>query len=112
MSCKCKYTSIRGGGRETTRHESVCDQVSTQADGLLTTGTTITDAFLMMYVFETACQIQIMAQSSGGELIRVPQAIIEGIQVQAEQVTTGLGGALIWPGLLRKLDRTDSSFRD
>jgi len=80
--------------------------------GLLTTGTTIADAFLMMYVFETACQIQVMAQSSGGELIRVPQAIVEGIQAQAEQVTTGLGGALIWPGLLRKLDRTDASFRD
>ncbi|MDH3552987.1 MAG: class II aldolase/adducin family protein, partial [Gammaproteobacteria bacterium] len=80
--------------------------------GLLTTGTTIADAFLMMYVFETACQIQVMAQSSGGELIQVPQAIVEGIRAQAEQVTTGLGGALIWPGLLRKLDRTDSSFRD
>ncbi|MDH3337233.1 MAG: class II aldolase/adducin family protein [Gammaproteobacteria bacterium] len=80
--------------------------------GLLTTGTTIADAFLMMYVFETACQIQVMAQSSGGELIQVPHAIVEGIRAQAEQVTTGLGGALIWPGLLRKLDRTDSSFRD
>ena len=80
--------------------------------GLLTTGATIADAFLMMYVFETACQIQIMAQSSGGELIQVPQPIVDGIQAQAEQVTKGLGGQLIWPGLLRKLDRADSSFRD
>ncbi len=80
--------------------------------GLLTTGTTIADAFLMMYVFETACQIQVMAQSSGGELIPVPQPIVDGIQAQAEQVTKGLGGQLIWPGLLRKLDRTDPSFRD
>ena len=80
--------------------------------GLLTTGTSIADAFLMMYVFETACQIQIMAQSSGGELIRVAESIVDGIQAQAEQVTKGLGGQLIWPGLLRKLDRKDSSFRD
>lgn len=80
--------------------------------GLLTTGASIADAFLMMYVFETACQIQVMAQSSGGELLQVPQPIVEGIQAQAEQVTRGLGGQLIWPGLLRKLDRKDPTFRD
>jgi ribulose-5-phosphate 4-epimerase/fuculose-1-phosphate aldolase len=80
--------------------------------GLLTTGASIADAFLMMYVLETACQIQIMAQSSGADLIQVPTPIVEGIQAQAEQVTKGLGGALVWPGLLRKLDRRDSSFRD
>ena len=80
--------------------------------GLLTAGATVADAFLMMYVLETACQIQVMAQSSGGELIQVPKPIVEGIQAQAEEVTKGLGGALIWPGLLRKLERRDSSFRD
>lgn len=80
--------------------------------GLLTTGPTIADAFLLMYVFETACQIQVMAQSSGGELIQVPQPIVDGIQQQAEQVTRGLGGQLVWPGLLRKLDRQDPSYRD
>ena len=80
--------------------------------GLLTAGPTIADAFLMMYILETACQIQVMAQSSGGELIQVPSPIVDGIQAQAEEVTKGLGGALIWPGLLRKLDRCDPSFRD
>ena len=80
--------------------------------GLLTTGATIADAFLMMYVFETACQIQILAQSGGGELIEVPQPIVEGMLAQAEQVTRGLGGQLVWPGLLRKLERMDPSFRD
>ncbi len=80
--------------------------------GLLTVGATIADAFLLMYVLETACQIQVMAQSSGGELIQVPSPIVEGIKAQVEQVTKGLGGALVWPGLLRKLDRLDSSFRE
>ena len=80
--------------------------------GLLTTGTSIADAFLLMYLLETACQIQIMAQSAGGELIQVPTPIVDGIQAQAEQVTKGLGGALVWPGLLRKLDRRDSSYRE
>jgi ribulose-5-phosphate 4-epimerase/fuculose-1-phosphate aldolase len=80
--------------------------------GLLTTGGTVADAFLMMYTLETACQIQIMAQSTGGELIQVPETIVAGIEAQAEQVTKGLGGALVWPGLLRRLDRRDSSYRD
>ena len=80
--------------------------------GLLTVGPTIADAFLFMYVLETACQIQIMAQSGGNELVQVPQPVVDGIKAQAEQVTKGLGGALVWPGLLRKLDRRDSSYKD
>lgn len=80
--------------------------------GLLTTGKSIADAFLMMYVLETACQIQVLAQSTAGELIQIAQPIIAGIQAQAEQVTRGLGGDLVWPALLRKLDRVDASFRE
>jgi ribulose-5-phosphate 4-epimerase/fuculose-1-phosphate aldolase len=80
--------------------------------GLLTTGPTIPDAFLMMYALETACQIQVMAQSSGASLVQVPKPIVDGIQAQAEIVLKGLGGQLAWPGLLRKLDRIDPSFRE
>ena len=80
--------------------------------GLLTVGTSIPDAFLMMYALETACQTQIMAQSGGGELVQVGAPIVEGIKAQVEQVTRGLGGQIAWPGLLRKLDRRDPSFRD
>ncbi len=80
--------------------------------GLLTTGSTIADAFLMMYVLETACQVQVMAESSGNDLIEVPAPIVAGITAQAAEVTKGLGGQLVWPGLLRKLDRQDASFRD
>ena len=80
--------------------------------GLLTLGASIPDAFIMMYALETACQIQVTAQSSGNELVTVPQPIVDGIKAQVEEVTKGLGGALVWPGLLRKLERRDPSFRD
>lgn len=89
-----------------------CNAMILRNHGLLTVGATIPDAVLMMYLLETACQIQIMAQSAGGDLIRIKQPIVDGIQAQAEKVTRGMGGALIWPGLLRKLDRQDPSFRD
>jgi len=80
--------------------------------GLLAVGASIPDAFLMMYALETACQTQIMAQSGGTALTQVPEPIVAGIKAQVEQVTRGLGGQIAWPGLLRKLDRRDSSFRD
>ena len=66
----------------------------------------------MMYALETACQIQVMAQSASDDLVHVPEPIVDGIKAQVEQVTKGLGGQLAWPGLLRKLDRIDGSFRD
>jgi ribulose-5-phosphate 4-epimerase/fuculose-1-phosphate aldolase len=78
--------------------------------GLLTLGATVADAFLNMYVFEAACMIQVRAQA-GGELIPIPQAIIQGAQKQAKAVTKSQGGMLAWPGLLRRLDRKDPSYR-
>jgi len=80
--------------------------------GLLTVAETIADAFLSMYVFESSCAIQLAAQSGGGELTRIHPQILATAQQQAAQVTKNLGGKLAWPGLLRKLDRKDRSFRD
>ncbi len=73
--------------------------------GLLTVGATVTDAFLSMYLFETVCTIQVRAQAGGGELVPVDPRIIAGARQQAAQVTRGLGAQLVWPGLLRRLDR-------
>ena len=80
--------------------------------GLLTVGATIPDAFLAMYALETACQTQIMAQSAGVGLIRISDRILAGIAAQQEEVTKGLGGQLVWPGLLRKLDRKNPGYCD
>ncbi len=73
--------------------------------GLLTVGKTVADAFLSMYLFESVCTIQVRAQAGGGELVHVHPQIIATAQQQAAVVTRGLGGALAWPGLLRRLDR-------
>jgi ribulose-5-phosphate 4-epimerase/fuculose-1-phosphate aldolase len=79
--------------------------------GLLTVGRSVPDAFLMMYLFEAACMIQLRAQAGGGELIPIDPRIISGSAMMAQAVTRGVGGALAWPGLLRKLDRLDPGFR-
>lgn len=80
--------------------------------GLLTVGTSVAEAFLAMYLFESACNIQLRAQSGGGELIPIPQPILDGAKAAQQAVTRGMGANLVWPGLLRKLDRIDPGFRD
>ena len=85
---------------------------SSDLHGLLTVGESIADAFQAMYIFETTCMIQVRAQAGGGDLIPIPQPILDGAQAQARMVTKGLGGGFAWPGLLRKLDRMESNFRD
>lgn len=80
--------------------------------GLLTVGPTVGDAFVAMYFLESACRIQVMAQAGGGELIDVDPRIIEGAQAMAAKVTVGVGTSLAWPGLVRRLDRMDPSFRE
>ena len=78
--------------------------------GLLTVGRSIADAFLAMYIFESACQIQISAQA-GGDLIQVHPAIVEGTAHAMKVQTGSLGGAFVWPALIRKLERTDPGYR-
>jgi len=78
--------------------------------GLLTVGNTVAAAFLAMYNLQKACKIQIMAQSGGGKLIPISQQVLAGIVEQSKVVTKGLGAELVWPGLLRKLDRLDPSY--
>jgi ribulose-5-phosphate 4-epimerase/fuculose-1-phosphate aldolase len=79
--------------------------------GLLTVAESIPEAFLLMYVFESACAIQVRAQAGGGELVPIDPRIIAGAQAQARAVTRNAGGALAWPGLLRQLDRADPGYR-
>ncbi|CAD6533699.1 Methylthioribulose-1-phosphate dehydratase [Paraburkholderia hiiakae] len=78
--------------------------------GLLTVGKTIADAFLSMYIFETACQIQLSAQA-GGELTLVDPDILATAASAKDVQTDGVGGSFVWPAMIRKLDRIDDSYR-
>jgi ribulose-5-phosphate 4-epimerase/fuculose-1-phosphate aldolase len=78
--------------------------------GLLTVGKTPAEAFLAMYVFETACIVQVRAQGGGGELIPIPEQVLKLAPSQFAQVTLGSGGGLVWPALLRRLDRRSPGY--
>lgn len=78
--------------------------------GLLTTGKTVADAFLFMYIFEAACTIQARAPQNTEQLVQVPSSIINGIQGQTDIATKGLGGAIAWPALFRLLDERSPGY--
>ena len=80
--------------------------------GLLTLGKTAAEAFLSMYILERACRIQILAQSGNTTLLPVSEPILESVASQLSAVTVGQGAQLAWPGLLKKLDRLDASYRE
>jgi ribulose-5-phosphate 4-epimerase/fuculose-1-phosphate aldolase len=80
--------------------------------GLLTVGANAAEAFLAMYNLQRACKIQILAQSGGGELVHIPDPVLAGVIGMMKQATRGIGAELVWPGLIRKLDRVDPSYRD
>ena len=83
--------------------------------GLLTVGHTVSDAFQAMYTFEATCAIQLRAQAGGtlasGALSEIGSDIIRTAGAQARAVTRGGAGQLVWPGLLRRLDRIDAGYR-
>ena len=81
--------------------------------GLLVVGKTIADAFASMYRFESTCQIQLGAQAGGAELIHFGPEIWTADDSSGAYVRAGgIGGAFMWPALLRKLDRIDASYKD
>lgn len=74
--------------------------------GLLTVGASVADAWYNMYLFETACTLQVRAQAGGGELVAIPERIRASASQQLNEATLDKGpAALVWPGLLRRLDR-------
>ena len=80
--------------------------------GLLTVGPSVADAFLSMFLLERACRIQILAQSGGVKLVPIDKRVFAQIPAQEAVVTQGGGGRLVWPGLLRKLDRMSANYKD
>lgn len=79
--------------------------------GLLTIGRTVADAFLAMYTFENTCRIQVDALAGGQPLTTVRPDILDGMAEVTRAVTVGQGAGLVWPALLRKLERMDPSYR-
>jgi ribulose-5-phosphate 4-epimerase/fuculose-1-phosphate aldolase len=87
--------------------------------GLLTCGETIADTFLMMYMLQRACEVQVKAQSCGVPLIHISPEIEQSTVAMTVEMNSSmrgnrkqLDGSVPWPALLRRLDRVSPGFRD
>jgi ribulose-5-phosphate 4-epimerase/fuculose-1-phosphate aldolase len=85
--------------------------------GVLTVGRTIPQAFILMYYFEKAARVQLLAQSAaaGGARLHLPApaaAATAERQFNEEHGDILPAGTREWPAFLRLLDRIDPSYRN
>ena len=113
------YHDYEGIALELDERERIVNDLGTKSllmlrnHGTLTLGPTCGTAFLRMYFLENACKAQIFAQSVGGEehLIEEPEAMGNKVYMQgAAAFVPGMGDNLVWPGLMRKLERTNPGY--
>jgi len=79
--------------------------------GTLTMGKTCADAFMRMYYLEKAASMQVRALAGGTQIYGVNQGVAEKNAGLSKVAFEGPISGLAWPALLRKLDRTDPSYK-
>lgn len=81
--------------------------------GLLVVGRTVPECFLRLYRLERACQVQIAAAAAGALRVMPHElAVKSGADLDAFQNQLPQGeGTVEFEALMRKLDRTDTSYR-
>ena len=76
--------------------------------GTLAVGRTAGDCWTGMFYLERACKQQVMALSCGRDkVLLAPEASQAEVR---NQTSRGVGGALAWPGCLRRLDRENPGY--
>ena len=76
--------------------------------GTLSTGDTAANCWIGMYYLERACKQQVMALAAGRENVLIAP---EAAQIEVRnQVSRGIGGALAWPGCLRRLEKASPGY--
>ncbi len=78
--------------------------------GLLTTGSTVGEAFIRMHYLEMCCQAQLDILSTGRAVHLPPPEVCEKAAEQYQK--TAPAGTYEWPALLRMLDEYDTTYRN
>ncbi len=79
--------------------------------GTLTCGATVQEAFLYMSFLEKACQVQCAVLSSGQKVIIPPAEVCERAAQDMRDFEPNFGHR-DWTALVRKLDRTDLTYKN
>jgi ribulose-5-phosphate 4-epimerase/fuculose-1-phosphate aldolase len=78
--------------------------------GTLAVGSSVGDAFQTMYFLERACAIQVAAQS-GSATLNIPPPSVQDVVTHQTESFGDIADRLLWPAMLRRLDRFDRSYR-
>ena len=83
--------------------------------GTLTVGRTCGEAFVRMYFLERSCTMQVRTRMLGGveeDYPTAPNVIEKNADLTRSGGLSVVAEKLVWPALLRKLDRVNSGFRN
>lgn len=82
--------------------------------GVLTVGRTVPEAFILMYYFEKAARVQLLAQAAGARLTLPPREVTDAAARQFNDQEGDIlpAGTREWPAFLRLLDKLDPSYKD
>ena len=78
--------------------------------GTLSVGPTIADTFSSMYYLEWACTVQVRTLGMGRELHDAGDAVVRKVASHRKAGGSSMARELVWPALLRKLDRADPNW--
>jgi len=79
--------------------------------GTLACGPNAGGVWQKIYRLETACEIQIKAQSTGGTISPIPQNVLDQRRAGSSTESLKRRGEFVWPAMLRKLNRIDPGYR-
>lgn len=80
--------------------------------GTLAVGEQIADAFLRIYTLERACEAQLpLMPLAPDRITRPPQGAAGKVADQVSSGMEGLSRHLLWPAIVRKMDRLDAGYR-
>ena len=76
--------------------------------GVIVIGTTPAEAWSRLYFLERACEVQILAQSTGRPLIAVPDEVVRTTAAQMQRDDVGPGK--LFEAVKRRLDRESPGY--
>ncbi len=91
------------------------DMMLLRNHGTLTLGRSCADAFLKMYFLERACSMQVRTLSTMAAdraYPTQPEVIAKNAALMQSDGPRELAERLVWPALMRKLDRVNPGYAD
>jgi len=79
--------------------------------GLLALGKTLPEAFMRLYFLQRACEVQILAQSGGGDLVHLGKQVIDRVSQQTQGVGDMIA-KLSWDAVISRVEEICPDYKE